>query len=239
MQLECPQCSKPLDEKHIDPRANIVTCDTCGAVFSTPSSRVSSSHKSKKDAVTIPKRFTVNLTGESLQIAYKHNACMGIVVGVFALFWNGMLWAVFVPTFLFAGISSVSESNWEGLIFPLFLIPFILVGLFVAYTALFQLLNTTTVRATHKALSIQHRPMSIPFDKTIDTNTIQQLFTKRKVTSGSGGDTITYDVYMMTNEGKKKKLLAGFSEAEQALYIEDQLEEFLGIIDEYVEGQYD
>ena len=117
------------------------------------------------------------------------------------------------------------------------MIPFILVGLYVAAQALAMILNTSTVNVDHKALSIKHRPIPMPLDKKIDSQDIEQIFTKRHVTHSSNGTQISFQVHMVTRNGKSKKLISGFNDAMQALFIEQEIESFLGIENRHVPGE--
>ncbi|MGB7341666.1 MAG: AtpZ/AtpI family protein [Phototrophicaceae bacterium] len=241
MQITCPQCSKQLTEHHIDIFANVVSCDACNAVFSTPSSNLDYVAKKDKKPPTIPKRFKIDQHANHFSIAYRENACAGIASGLFALFWNGLLWVFFVPAFGSVGYQSLTNSDgieWLGLLFPIFLIPFLLIGFFIGIYSLKLLLNTVTIQAHKETLSIKHRPIRLPSDKSINTKEISQLYTKQHITQGSGADHITYELHAVIKDGKEKTLLDGLTDAHAVLFIEYELEKFLRIRDRRVDGEY-
>ena len=66
---------------------------------------------------------------------------------------------------------------------------------------------------------------------------ITQLYTQERVNSSDSGTRYSYEVYLITTDGKKQKLVGGLREPQQGLYIEQAIERYLGIEDRPVAGE--
>jgi len=76
-----------------------------------------------------------------------------------------------------------------------------------------------------------------PGNKSVASYEVKQLFSKEKINHGKNGTHYSYTVQAKMADGRSETLVRGLTEAEQALYIEQQLEQFLGIKDEAVPGE--
>ncbi|MEO0685180.1 MAG: hypothetical protein AAFY76_09090, partial [Cyanobacteria bacterium J06649_11] len=63
--------------------------------------------------------------------------------------------------------------------------------------------------------------------KNISTAEIEQLFVREKMRTNKGRTQVTYQVDAILTTGKSKALIGGFSDAQQAQYIEQKIEQFL------------
>ena len=65
---------------------------------------------------------------------------------------------------------------------------------------------------------------------------IQQLYCTAKTSSSRNGTSTAYELHALTSGGEDRKLLK-VDELEQALFIEQEVEKFLGIADVPVRGE--
>ncbi|MEL6945980.1 MAG: hypothetical protein AAFO82_25265 [Bacteroidota bacterium] len=112
------------------------------------------------------------------------------------------------------------------------------IGLGLAYYTLCGFLNTTYIKVDHREIDISFAPLPFLGAKNLSTADIEQLFVREKVTKGKNGTRITYQVDAILTTGKSTALVKGFSDAQQAQYIEQKIERFLDIKDEEVHGEY-
>jgi hypothetical protein len=105
------------------------------------------------------------------------------------------------------------------------------VGIYVAYGALAGILNTTTVRVSPIRIDVFHTPISAS-NRTFNVEEIRQVYTKQRV--GGRNNSANYEIRVITTGGKDAKLLGGLSLSEQAMFIEQEVERFLGIPDQEV-----
>jgi hypothetical protein len=67
-----------------------------------------------------------------------------------------------------------------------------------------------------------------------------QVYTKEVRHGGKGGGTRTYELHALTRDGRSVKLVSGLAglDSAQALFIEKEIEKYLGIKDVPVEGEF-
>ncbi len=140
---------------------------------------------------------------------------------VFALFWDAFLvnWYSLLPRHTIAVALVLFSSVHLG------------VGIWVTYTALTGLVNSTVVRAHGGILEVTHGPIPVRGSARLEIASIDQIYAERKVTDskGYGGPTIAYNLCVRTKIGLEKVLIADLPEANQALYLQQALEARLGI----------
>ncbi|MGJ3237626.1 MAG: hypothetical protein ACFE0Q_02870 [Anaerolineae bacterium] len=242
MNLACPQCTKSLNPSHINPALNLVTCDACGATFSAPDvpDHLREEQRRKLAQVVIPERFDIREIDGKLAIRYKKGT-RGIISIFFPIVFNGMLWGVMIPRLIeFSSTASPFARNRMGFeqFIPLILIPFVLVGLTLLVNAVTDLVNIVAIEADRQQLRVKHRPIPYPLDKTMNTSEIDQVYVRRKVIKTEKSSYTIYRVHVVSKNRRDIKLLSDLREFEQALFIEYELEKFLGIRDAPVAGEY-
>jgi hypothetical protein len=77
----------------------------------------------------------------------------------------------------------------------------------------------------------------VPGNKQFKADLLQQLYTKRHVSHSKNGTSINYELRVTTTDGRDEKLMGGFNKQEQALFIEQEIEKFLGIEDRPIRGE--
>ena len=231
MQLYCRQCGAEIQANDVNLDKMIAKCSTCNAVFSFADMYDGEhSHKKKKQAlqydVPMPDNFSIHDDGIALTIERKWFNWGSLFVGGFAIFWNGIIWVNFVPNF-----------SRIGGTFSLFLLLFIGVGLFLVYTSIAGIVNTTRITVKNKQLKISHYPLPFP-GHNITVDEIEQLFTKRRTSRTKNGTRTYYQLCVLLGNGRERSLLKDLPKPEQALYIEQEVERFLHIDNIPVGGEY-
>ncbi len=174
----------------------------------------------------MPRGIQVEAFGSEMTIRRRWFGAAAIFLIFFAILWNGFMivWHTI----------SLSSGAWFMSVFGLIHTG---VGVFVGYTALAMIFNTTIIRIGRGALSVRHGPLPWPGNLTLDTQDIEQLYCKEKVSNNKNGTSYTYEVHMMTHRSGRKKLVSGLQDADQALFIEQQIENHLEIKDRPVGGE--
>ena len=75
-------------------------------------------------------------------------------------------------------------------------------------------------------------------DKELVATQVVQLYTKQKVTSGTNGTSISYEVQVIGDDKRNIPLITGLQTSEQAQFIEQKIEKYLKIADRPVKGEY-
>jgi hypothetical protein len=228
MQIDCRQCSAEIPAENVNLNRLVAKCSECNSVFSIADRFADADgyqHFERID-VPMPKGFEVEGLGGELQITRRWFSPQLIVLTVFALFWNGFMAVWF-------GIA-ISQRIW---LMALFGIVHAMVGIGLAYYVLAGYFNTTLVRVGMGELSISQGPFPYPGNKRLDSVSIKQLYCKERSHRGEDLTGWSYELHIVTTDGKHEKLLTGLDESEQALYLEQEIERYLGIEDRPVRGE--
>lgn len=150
----------------------------------------------------------------------------------FALFWNGFLvmWYGIVT-------SSMQLNNPFSWIFLLFPLLHVGVGLGLAYFCLCLWFNRTIVQLRGGIFSIEHKPLPWFGAKKLPSDELEQLYCKEVLSNSKNGTNVTYEVHAILRNHRNIKLLSGLADAEQALFFEEAIEDYLGIEERPVRGE--
>jgi hypothetical protein len=230
MQIACPKCNAAIPADNLDLDRNLAKCGVCGEVFNCAAQleglASSAAGDMPRGEVPLPKGLRVYRRANGLRIVRKWFGPASILLAFFCLFLNGIV--------MFMGTMAISDGEWLGLAFLSMLA---LVGLAVAYFTLASFLNSTTTTVLNGLLKITSGPIKVPGNKEIKADLLQQLYTKRHVHHDKNSTHISYELRAQLADGRDETLIANLSKQEQALFMEQQIEEFLGIEDRVVGGE--
>jgi hypothetical protein len=255
MQVVCPQCDKPLPSSAINIERLLGKCDDCNLLFDcsdqlqpAPSKRPS---QRRRPPVPLPPGLTLDVSRQlpaPLPDAYRSEVAKmgGTVVirrhwrttasalvfrALFAVCWWSFL--VFWYT-----LALGMNAGWLFVVFPLI---HVAAGVWMVYSLLADMLNTTTITADGSALTVRHLPLPMSRAISLPAATITQIFCKQveRATKKNRSPLITYSVCACLDDGRQLPLLERLPNPDQALFIEQQLESHLGIIDAPVGGEMD
>lgn len=176
------------------------------------------------------KKIDVFKDHNSMGITFNWYTPAAFFFAFFAAFWN---------TFLVVWYS-MAFMNDAPLLFKLFPIIHVAIGLYLIYYTVCLFANRTYIDVGDGYLTVEHRP--IPWwrgNKEILTKDIQQLYVKEKITQNKNSRTYSYDLWANLANGKKEKLMSGNGLTSLEMQeIEEYLEQFMGINDVPVRGEY-
>jgi len=155
---------------------------------------------------------------------------MAFFLAFFTAIWFGFL--IFFYTSLMG-----NGAPWFIGLFPLL---HVAVGVYLAYYTLCLFLNKTYIHFFNNELNIVHQP--IPWlggNKRFDKSEIAQLYVKEKVSNSKNGPQYKYQLMAQMRSGGDQKLLSldGLSSSE-VKEMEDRLEQYMGIPNQPVTGEY-
>lgn len=172
--------------------------------------------------VTAPESMDVAREGGALIIKRKWFNSSIYFVSLFAILWNG-----FMIVWNFIAIS-------EGIIeMALFAILHDCAGLFLIYIVVVTLLNSTFITVRNGTLLVENRPIQgCHAPKVFDTQPIRDIHCKRNVSVSSSenrGVNTSYDVRALDANRVETVIVDNLASLEEALFIEQELEIFLGL----------
>jgi DNA-directed RNA polymerase subunit RPC12/RpoP len=224
--LTCPACG---GKTRILPGTERYICDYCGnehllkqRVSSEPSNQPLS-----RGIIATPKSVVVDRDGQTLRLVRRWFSWKYVPLAFFCIAWDSFL--CFWYSMAFNG-----NAPWIMIVFP---IAHLAVGVGLTYSTLAGFLNRSVLEVTPKLLSVWHEPVLWTGNKDFDITSIKQIYCTEKVSRGDHSTTYTYELNLVTKDGKKEKLLTGLDEAEIGLFIEQQIESWLMISDTPVAGE--
>lgn len=175
--------------------------------------------------VGLPDKLELQQFSDYIHISRKWFGGQIIFLTLFAVFWN---------VFLFRFYASMNEdADIFAKLFPLI---HVAVGIGVTYYAIAGWFNKSNIFVSRETIEINHRPVPWFGNKKLAASDLKQLYAKEKISNNRNGTTVTYEVHAILRNGKNTKLLSGLESSEQALYIEQEIEKYLGIKNSPVRG---
>ena len=230
LQLACPRCAHEVPAEDINIDKLIAKCGNCNNVFAFEEEMKTPLRR--RQEIFMPEEIELDEYADELTIFYKWRKAKGLHPGLvfFGVFWNLCL----VPFLVIAVVS----GNW-----------FMLLGLSIHLSIGFgflvhiitRLLNSTYITVNDHELAIEHRPFNIPYfhkNQYFDVRDIDQLYAKKYSTGSTNGQkTYEFGVFAKLVGGTDLKIIGGLKHQNKALFIEQEIEFFLGIKDKPVSGE--
>lgn len=234
--IRCQQCDQVLDVANVNLDRLIARCDACNILFDCSSQVVTSAPpaaeedrwrlRPERPPVPQPSSVEVVREGGRLRLFYRWFGFQFLFLILFCTFWDGFL-IVWYATALMQ-----KEIQWVMVLFPL---GHLAVGVGLTYYTLCGLLNRTVLTVGQGQLDVRHEPLPWRGARSLPVSGLQQLFTVEHV--GSKGSR-TYELCAVYSDGRKVSVLSGLAGSDQALFMEQQVEAFLGIRNQAVAGEY-
>ncbi len=222
--LTCKSCGAPLGAEAISERLAVVRCNHCGCVFALETAPAAEHVDPPRREVPLPKNMEMFDSGNGLVIRRKWPVAQGLALSGFCVVWLA------VCTTIFSGFRETAGGG----IFSLFALIFFGAGAVMGYTGLAMVLNTSTVRVEGQSVTIRHGPLPLRFGAELACPEIEQVYCCRKLTHHENSTRESFQVIALMRSGASRKLLADLDQAEQAIFVEQQIETFLGIRDRRV-----
>ena len=172
--------------------------------------------------VPIPEHISLEERPGGLRIVRRWFSPRIIFLAFFCIFWDGFLvfWYTRPEMPLFAMLFSLMH---------------VAIGIGLTYSTLAGFINSTVIDIGSGQLVIRHRPLPWFGNRTLARGELKQLFSEE--VRGSGQSRFTFRLSAVHRDGRKIKLVGGLPEADQALFLEQQIESRLGIADQRVGGE--
>ncbi len=119
----------------------------------------------------------------------------------------------------------------------LFPILHLAVGAGLTYFTLAGYLNSTVIDVDGNVIRVRHGPIPWWGNHRLSSKAIIQLYSKHEHWSNYTSSIDAFQVRAITNARRNLLLVSGLDHAEQALFIEQEIEKFLNIEDRPVRGE--
>ncbi len=221
--MRCKRCNSLIREHEItiDER---IECWKCGAIYELDDAERISLEK----AEPLPKGFEILELRSELNIFMKWRDSRNKFIEFFALLWNGIL--------LFMMLIMIASGQYGAI---LFLSIHLIAGIVLIYYVIGKWVNRTVLTVNESYISTSHKPIPWFFYKAIKypSRDIDQLYCKKYV-SATVNDVPQYSYRVMAQLKNFDEfvLIQGLQKINHALFLEQKVEQYLGIKDRPVDG---
>lgn len=229
VELKCRNCGGALDGSDVSVELRVVRCRYCDAIYALqarPPSTAGETTPPVRPRVGMPRGFSVRTHGTELEITrrwfrplYVFMIFVTIFWNVFLLFWHGL---------------ALATGAW---FLSLFALLHTGVGVFLVYSTLAGLLNTTTVSVDRSRIRVAHFPLPWTGGLALDARNLVQLYARESKKGGQPNARHSFALYALDKGGNAHCILKSLDTIEQAVFIEQQIESHLGIEDRPVRGE--
>jgi hypothetical protein len=215
--MQCPACGAGIPD-------DALRCEFCNRPVEQPSSQ--------RGAVPRPQKYHVEDESAGLRIWWRWFHPIVFILLPFAIAWNAFLF----------GWYGMAASDMGGapmfmrVIFLVFPIGHVAVGVGLAYAVLAMLLNRSDVLVERGVLSVTHGPLPWP-GATLNSDDVEQIFCTQNKNKGNNDAQPSFNVQARLKDGSVKTLLSNVTTPEEALYLEQTIEKHLRIRDVTVPGE--
>ncbi len=243
--LDCPNCGGDVPAKNVNIDRMVAVCPTCDMVFQfggggvavpspTPTSVSSPYGKRKlkqKPRKVAPSRairiFDDKETG-GFEIHKRdrnagRNGAMAFLI-FFTLVWDGFMVAWFWIAFSTGELGMAAFGSIHGT-----------VGVGLTYWVLSHFLNMTRIAVTQDEITVTTAPIYVHAPRRFSTEHIDQLYVKQTAYEANGNH--HYEVMADVLGEGAKKLVGGFVNYTDAVYVEQEIEYYLNIEDMPISGE--
>ncbi len=208
MLFSCKACNAALQKDDIDFQTGIASCSHCQAVMSfakemgldpRPAPPAAPPVQPARPWAAKPRSIQVSNTAMALEFTRRWFNGTFIFLLFFCIFWDGFLifWYTMRP----------NTGSGMDLIFFLFPLIHVAVGVALTYYTLAGFVNRTKIRVDDNQLSIRHEPLPWRGTKSLAIREIKQLYCERKITHTKNGTSITYPLNAMLKSAENQQLL--------------------------------
>lgn len=114
----------------------------------------------------------------------------------------------------------------------------IISSLIIVYYSLAKLINTTQIRVSHEGIAVSHGPILFSKNLILKREDVTQLYvTQHRVGHRYYLYATTFQINVILKNRHVITLTKGLHSSQQGRFIENQIEDFLGITDIHVEGE--
>ena len=227
--LMCPHCKNVVSSGNVNTEKLVAKCPDCQSVFSFAKDK--DYILKERSKINVPDDIEIWKQANGLRISYKWNDPVKQILWLEIAFWI----LIFVlGIFMLNSGNSASYSAVEVLVFVIF-------GCILAYLLVSIFINHTQIDISQSQVSIQNKPLITPFslfNKQYRNEDIEQVYCHQyKAYPKIGKPVFAYSVTAITKDKSTHDLVRGIQDRNLALYIEQEIEEQLGISNRYVQGE--
>lgn len=225
--MDCRRCGAQILAEDANLQTLVARCRRCNEVFSFAEEvGRGAGDPAPRRRVPTPEGMRVEDDGYRRRISWVWFGPAVLFLVLFCVCWDSFL--LFWYTMAFA-----KNGPWLMFVFPLL---HVAVGIGLTYTVVATLLNRTEVVVTPEQLTVRHGPVPWGGNRRLEAPRVRQVFCDEAQTRGRRGLDVTFRVNAVLDDDLRVVLLSGLDDRGKALFVGQQLEEWLGLPHQTVPG---
>jgi hypothetical protein len=168
--LRCPACGAAIDAHDVHAELGIANCRSCRGVVDLRS------RAKARGEVGAPLSFTVEETGDTLQLTWRWWRARHWMQAIFCIAWD---------SFLIFWYSNTSGSPWIATVFP---VAHVAVGVGLTYATIAAAFNRTRITVESGVVTIAHGPIWWWGNRVLAALDVEQIYCTRQARTDSDGD---------------------------------------------------
>jgi hypothetical protein len=249
MHLTCRDCGAVIPAEDINIDRAIAKCRACNAVINVEAELRGpdgASPPRKRPRVPQPTQVIVENLGNGLRLTRRWSVASAVFFTFFYVLF-GLIAFLFMMAVRTGELQARNGVPWwvvflDGVPWWVVFLVTIPVGVWLSYVNLAMYLNRTVIKVSQGRLTVRHGPLPWPGRRDLDTCDLEQLFCQEKTLPIFGG-TVYHTVGGVLKGGRQVTLLSPIGLFRQvmgrneALFVEQVIEKYLGIEDRPVGGE--
>lgn len=234
MPLNCPRCGEEIRAGNVDLTARLAKCWVCNEVFGfdVPGTPAGAANGPAPARVPRPECLRVTDDGYTRRIVRRwfHPGLLFMVL--FCVAWDSFLVAWYWMALAGPPANAPAPVDWLVIVFP---VCHVAAGVGMTYATLAGLLNRTAVTVAGGRLVVAHGPVPCGGNRNLDAADVASLYCEEDAPAGGWSPrnrqrpTRSFRLMAATTDGRAVTLLRRIEAKAEALFYEQQLEEWLGI----------
>jgi hypothetical protein len=186
----------------------------------------------------LPEKMVREVLPNGVAFTYRWFGLQYLFLAFFCVIWNSFLFSWYTAATSGVdwskGLEALQADRLSMLLFP---IGHLAVGIGLTYYTICGFVNRTRVAVASRVITISHGPLPWRGNRTVPGSDVQQLYREEVVSRTKNGTRTSYQLSAIRKDNSKVKLLAGLAGADLALFLEQEIEQALGIRDQPVSGE--
>lgn len=174
-----------------------------------------------KQEIELPRYVRVDYYDDYMRISKRWRGMSTIFLTLFLVIWLYVTILIAVEVF--------GEGRTTVLMAVLLL--FFVVACSIFYSTAANWVNRTNVFVSQNAIEIKRAPMPWPGNKRVEINEIEQFYVKTRITGSRDKRQVNYELHFIEKNKNDVMLLTGFGSKPGLLFVEQEIEKYLGIVD--------
>lgn len=240
MALHCPRCQNAVPARYVDIDRVLAQCRSCGRVFDFGGqiAPLAVPHPLARERHDIPCPPEISFESGEEGLWFR-------VPWLSTELWWRMVAAAVFGLFAAGTLLNVVGSTALGrflLVWVLVFSPLVLGLLGGLYLACVHILNQSEIRVDAQRIRVRSGPLPWAADREVAVQALDQLFCKadRRLSLGANHycQNMSYSLVARRSDGRELALLTGLLDPDHVWFVEQRIEEYLGIEDRHIRGEF-